>query len=184
MELTNMIMQQLQGKVIEEIAGQVGGNSDMVKKIAGQALPQILKQFEKKSEDATEAEALNNALDAHTSERPGGFDIADGKKILGHLFGNSESAVKDVAKNSGADEETTSGIMGALSSVVMETLGNQKKAAGGLQTSDLMKMLSGVGKDTNFLSAMLDQDGDGDLDAQDAMKFGLGMLKKKLFGRK
>jgi hypothetical protein len=34
--------------------------------------------------------------------------------------------------------------MGALSSVIMETLGDQKKAAGGFDTGDLVKLLAGT----------------------------------------
>jgi hypothetical protein len=41
--------------------------------------------------------------------------------------------------------------MGALSSVIMGTLGDQKKAASGFGAQDLMKMLSGTGKDANIM---------------------------------
>ena len=61
--------------------------------------------------------------------------------------------------------------MSALSSVIMETLGDQKKAAGGFSTGDLMRLLSGTGKDSNILEMVMDQDGDGDFDTQDGIKF-------------
>jgi len=34
------------------------------------------------------------------------------------------------------------------------------------------------------MGMMMDQDGDGDFDSGDALKFGAGMIKDKLFGRK
>lgn len=74
--------------------------------------------------------------------------------------------------------------MSALSSVIMETLGDHKKAAGGFSTDDLMKLLSGTGKDSNILEMVMDQDGDGDFDKQDAMKFGISWIKKNLLGKK
>jgi hypothetical protein len=66
----------------------------------------------------------------------------------------------------------------------METLGDQKKAASGFGTQDVMKMLSWVGGDSDIIGMVMDQDGDGDFDTQDAMKFGLGWIKSKFWGRK
>jgi len=40
----------------------------------------------------------------------------------------------------------------------METLGDQKKAAGGFDTADLIKILSGTGKDIDILGMVMDQD--------------------------
>jgi len=177
-----MILSNLKGKALEQIASKVGGDSAMTKAVAAKALPMLLGQLEKNSSDEAGAEELNKALDSHTGESK--IDLADGSKILGHLFGNSDEAVKEVAKSTGQSQEDTNGVMSALSSVIMETLGDQKKAAGGFGAQDLMKMLSGTGKDSNILGMVMDQDGDGDFDKNDAMKFGFGMLKNKFFGKK
>lgn len=181
MDLSNMLMQQLKGKALEQIASQVWGDSAMTKTIAAKALPMILGQLSKNTETPEGAESLNNALNGHLGESK--VDVNDGMKILGHMFGNKDTAVWEVAKTSGATAAQTEWVMWALSSVVMESLWDQKKAAGWFGANDLMKMLSGTGKDGNMF-ALLDQDWDGDFDKSDAMKFGFWMLKKKFFGGK
>ena len=74
--------------------------------------------------------------------------------------------------------------MGALSSVIMETLGDQKAASSGFSASSLTKLLSGTGADSNILGMVMDQDGDGDFDKNDAMKFGMDWVKNKFLGKK
>ncbi len=182
MDISNMILSNLKGKALEQIASKVGGDSATTKAIAGKALPMILGQLSKNAQSEKGAEDLNNALNDHLGESK--IDVEDGKNILGHIFGGSDKAVAEVAKASGQSEEQTSGVMGALSSVIMETLGDQKKAAGWFGAQDLMKMLSGTGKDSNIMGMMMDQDGDGDFDSKDAMSFGMGWIKKKLLEKK
>lgn len=181
MDISNMILANLKGKALEQITAQVGWDNASTKAIAAKALPMILGQLSKNTESEKWAEDLNNALNSHLGESK--IDIADGKNILGHIFGGSDKAIAEVAKASGQSEEETSGVMGALSSVIMETLGDQKKAASGFGTGDLMKMLSWVGKDSDILGMVMDQDGDGDFDKNDAMKFGMGWIKSKFLGK-
>jgi hypothetical protein len=181
MELSNMLLNQLKWKALEEITKKVGGDNAATKAIAAKALPMILGQLSKNTESEKWAEDLNNALNSHLWESK--IDIDDGKNILGHIFGWSDNAVAEVAKASGQSAEQASWVMGALSSVIMETLGDQKKAASGFGTKDLMKMLSWTGKDNAILGMVMDQDGDGDFDKQDAIKFGMGWIKKKFLGK-
>jgi hypothetical protein len=183
MDISNMILANLKGKALEEITKSVWGNNAATKAIAAKALPMLLGQLEKNSQDESQADALNKALDAHTGASK--IDVADGMKIFGHLFWHdSDSTVEAVAKAAGASKEESAGVMGALSSVLMETLWDQKKAAGGFSTGDLMKLLSGTGKDVDILGMVMDQDGDGDFDKNDAMKFGMKWVKNKLLGKK
>lgn len=177
-----MILANLKGKALQQITSKVGWDSAGTKAIAAKALPMILGQLSKNASDETGAENINNALNSHLGKSK--VDIEDGKKILGHIFGSSESAIKEVAKASGQNEEQASGVMGALSSIIMETLWDQKKAASGFGTGDLMKLLSGVGWDSDILGMVMDQDGDGDFDKNDAMKFGMGWIKNKFLGKK
>jgi len=172
-------MQQLKGKALEQIASKVGGDSAATKMITAKALPMILGQLSKNTESPEGAEGLNNALNDHLWESK--VDVDDGMNILGHMFGNKDEAIAELAQATGQSPEQAGGVMWALSSVVMETLWDQKKAAGWFWAQDLVKMLSWTGKDGNMF-ALLDQDGDGDFDKSDAMKFWFGMLKKKIFG--
>lgn len=67
------------------------------------------------------------ALEKHTGETK--IDLADGAKILGHILGNGkESEVENIAKATGASKEQSADVMSMLSSLVMEKLGDQKKA--------------------------------------------------------
>jgi len=177
-----MILSNLKGKALEQITSQVGWDSAATKAIAAKALPMILGQLSKNAETEQWAENINTALNSHLWESK--IDIADGKNILGHIFGGKQDVVTEVAKASGQSEEQASGVMWALSSVVMETLGDQKKAAGWFWANDVMKMLSWTGNDANIMWMVMDQDGDGDFDKQDAMKFGMGWIKNMFLGKK
>ncbi len=182
MELSNMLLEWLKGKALEQISQYVGGDTKSTKSIASKALPMILKQLEQNSQDPKKVEDLNNALNSHLWESK--IDIDDGAKILWHLFAWSNRAIASVAKASGQDTEKTKWVMSALSSVIMETLGDQKKAAGGFNPGDLTKILAWIGKDTDILAMVMDQDGDGDFDKQDVMKFGISWIKKRFLGKK
>jgi len=178
-----MILSNLKWKALEQITSQVWGDNAATKAIAAKALPMILGQLSKNAQDEKGAEEINTALNSHLWESK--IDIADGKKILWHIFGGKDDAVEKVASATWQSPEQTSGVMGALSSVIMETLGDQKKAAGWFWAGDVMKMLSWVGaNDSNILGMVMDQDGDGDFDSQDAMKFGMGWIKSKFLGKK
>ena len=183
MDISNMILSNLKWKALEQITAQVGWDNAATKAIAAKALPMILGQLSKNAESKQWAESINTALNSHLWESK--IDVNDGKKILWHIFGWSDNAVAQIAEQSGQSKEQASGVMGALSSVIMETLGDQKKAAGWFWAGDVMKMLSGVGaNDSNILGMVMDQDGDGDFDKQDAMKFGMGWIKNKFLGKK
>lgn len=182
MDISNMILANLKGKALEQITSKVWGDSAATKAIAAKALPMILGQLSKNSESSQGAEQINTALNSHLWESK--VDMTDGSKILGHIFGGSDDAIDQVAKASGQSKEQAWGVMSALSSIVMETLWDQKKASSWFDASSVTKMLSGVGKDSDILGMVMDQDGDGDFDKQDAMKFGMGWIKNKFLGKK
>lgn len=171
-----MLLENLKGEALKQIAETIGSKPKTTKKIASQALPLILAQLEKNSATPKGAENINNALNTHLGESK--IDLADGAKILGNIFEDKEKAVSAIAKQTGSTPEESSGVMSALSSVLMETLGDQKKAAGGFSTADVTKLLAGTGKDNNILEMVMDQDGDGDVDIHDSVSFGMGLLKK------
>ena len=183
MELSNILLENLKGKALEQISKKVGGDKKSTKSIAAQALPLILAQLEKNSQDTKEAKKINEALNSHVWKSK--IDIDDGMKILSHIFGkNTDNVIGKIAQASWQNKKQSAGVMSALSSVIMETLGDQKKAAGGFDTADLVKLLSGTGKDANILGMVMDQDGDWDFDKNDAMKFGLGWIQKNFFSKK
>lgn len=177
-----MILANLKGKALEQITSKVGWDNAATKAIAAKALPMILSQLSQNAQNEKGAEDINNALNSHLWESK--VDIEDGKNILNHIFSNSDEAINTVAKSTGQTKQQASGVMGALSSIIMETLGDQKKAASGFGTRDLMKILSWVGEDSDILGMIMDQDGDGDFDRNDAVKFGMGWIKKNFLWKK
>ena len=183
-----MLAEQLKGQAMKQIANRVwGGDNVLTGQLMAKALPMIMGQLEKNTQDPAGAEALDAALAKHDGsvlQNVEWADLDDGKSILGHIFWNRDEAVAQIAQETGASPEQSEGVMSMLAPLVMGAMGQQKQAAG-LSASGLTKMLSGSGKQSsNMLGMFLDQDGDGDFDSSDAMKFGMGMLKKKFFGGK
>lgn len=180
MDLSQMLTGELKKQALSQITKQMGGNNKMAQAMIEKALPSILSGLEKNTQSEDGKKSLDTALEKHTGETK--IDMPDGAKILGHILGNEkESEVENIAKATGASKEQSADVMSILSSLVMEKLGDQKKA--GLWVDDITKMLSGSSKSAGLLKGF-DQDGDGDLDKNDAIKFGLGYVMKKFLGKK
>ena len=184
MDLTKLLVDQLKGQAMNQIAKKVwGGDNVMTRQLMAKALPMIMGQLEKNAQDPAGAEALDAALAKHDGsvlQNVESADLDDGNKILSHIFGNKDEAVAQVAQETGASPEQSAGVMSMLAPLVMGAMGQEKKSAG-LSASGITSMLTGSSKSSNMLGMFLDQDGDGDFDKSDAMKFGMGMLKKKFF---
>lgn len=180
MELSNTLLKMLQWDALEEIAQSTSMDSTTVKNIATQGLPVLLGQLEKTSQNSQQATSLNTALDDHLWEST--IDIEDGKKIFNNLFeADASTTIKKLAKQTWQSQQEVRGVMWALSSVSIETLGDYKQATGGFEVSDLTKLLWGIGKDNEIISQAMwwfDQDGDGDFDRNDMMKIGINYVKK------
>lgn len=129
MDISNMILSNLKWESLKQIAESVGGDEKTVKSLASKALPLLLGQLEKNASDEKWAEAINEALNSHLGESK--IDIKDGKNILGHIFSDKNKAISAIAQSTGTSEWKSEWVMAALSSVLMETLWDQKKAAGG-----------------------------------------------------
>ncbi len=185
MDLTALLVDQLKGQAINQIAKKVwGGDSVMTSQLMAKALPMIMGQLEKNSQDPAQAEALDAALAKHDGsvlDNVEWADLDDGNKILSHIFGNKQEAVDQIAKETGASPEQSAGVMSMLAPLVMGAMWKEKKSAG-LSASGITSMLAWSSKSSNMMGMFLDQDGDGDFDKKDAMKFGMNYLKKKFFG--
>ncbi len=185
MDVTKLLVDQLKGQAMNQIAQKVGGGDNiMTSQLMAKALPMIMGQLEKNSADPAGAEALDAALAQHDGSVLQNVEQAspeEGNKILGHIFGNKDQAIAQIAQETWASPEQSEGVMSMLAPLVMGAMGQQKQAAG-LNASGITSMLSGSSKSSNLLGSFLDQDGDGDFDKSDAMKFGMNYLKKKFFG--
>jgi hypothetical protein len=180
MDISSLLSAELKKQALSQITKQIGGDNKVAQSLIAKALPSILSGLEKNISTEDGKNAFGTALEKHTGETK--IDMADGAKILGHLLGsNKQTEVAKIARESGASEEQSNQAMSMLSSLVMEKLGDQKKS--GLDTDTITKMLSGASKNAGLMGGF-DQDGDGDFDKNDAVKFGLSYMMKKFLGKK
>lgn len=176
MDLQGIFSQAITDKVTKEIATKIGIDESTAGAALGTVLPKLLGQLGKNAQTEEWSEAIDTALDKWHNTPDLKLDMADGAKILGHLFGNSsqKSLEQQVAQNSGLDEAKSSDLLKLASSFMMENLGKAKNE-GNLKKEDMGGMLS-------LATTFLDKDGDGDI-KDDLLGMGLNMLKNKFFGK-
>lgn len=140
-------------------------------KLVSTVINKVLWQLWKNADNTEEAWKIMSALDKHTNSGIN-LDINDGKKILGHIFGNNESQVeKEISEKSWVDNKTSKDLLSLASSFVMQNLWSAK-AEGKLNTENMSGMFS-------LASKFLDADGDGSI-TDDIFD----IWKKMLFGSK
>lgn len=182
----------LSGGQLGMLSQQLGTDEDETRTAVAAALPMILSGLARNAAEPGGAQALLGALDRdHDGSRLdnlGGFlgepDLADGRGILGHVFGDRRETVEQgVGKAAGLDPQKVARMMAMLAPLVMAYLGRQKRQAnldaGGLgdllkqESSQMQQRDPGLG----MLGRLLDRDGDGSV-ADDLM----GSLGKNLLG--
>lgn len=193
-KLMDMITQQLGGGMIDQLAKQVGGNSDGVKRAAATAVPMIIAALKRNSSSRQGAESLANALDKKHSSGGildnlgsllgGGSAQQDGGKILGHVFGGrQDNMASQLGKATGLGGKGAGDLMAMLAPMVMGALG-KAKSQGNIGVSGLQDLLNQESKSIQkrqpkqmgLIEGMLDSDGDGDVDLSDILKKGSGLL--------
>jgi hypothetical protein len=104
--------------------------------------------------------------------------------IFGDLLGGKQGRVSDaVSHTSGLSKDQAGSLISILGPILAGVLGGQAKQ-GQLSPTDLTEMLKRdraqlhQSAGSNALTAMLDQDGDGDFDMNDMLKLGMSMMKK------
>jgi hypothetical protein len=104
--------------------------------------------------------------------------------IFADLLGSKQGRVSDAVSNtSGLSKDQAGSLISILGPILAGVLGGQAKQ-GQLSPTDLSEMLKRdraqlhQSAGSNALTAMLDQDGDGDFDMNDMLKLGMGMMKK------
>ena len=121
--------------------------------------------------------------------RPAADPISDGMAILGHVFGQKQQRVANgVSQVGGIDGQQSSQLMAMLAPMLMAVLGKLMSnrgggadALGGLLGGESRQMQQQAGGG-GLLGAVLDRDGDGDVDLADLMQN--GQLLGDLFGRR
>ena len=195
--LVQEILGQLQGAPLQQISQQLGVGSSQVQSAAAQALPVLLGALGQNSAQPQGAASLLGAL---MKDHSGGAGLggllggllgggggaaaggSDGAAILGHILGGQRSQVENQLGQATGLGDKIGPLLTMLAPMVMQFLG-QRVQAGGLDAASLGKMLGGGGQAGasgglagSLLTSVLDQNGDGKLDAGDLFKLGASFL--------
>lgn len=199
MSLLEMLLTQVQPSQLEQIGRTVGVNQDQVASVLKGALPGMLEGLSRNASTSQGAEALWGALDRDHDggvlENLAGFlggsgGMADGAKILGHVFGSRQATVENsISQASGVDMASVAKIMAMAAPLIMGALGKAKKQKN-LDPSGLSEMLGqerqvarqAAPDAMDFFGKMLDADGDGSA-MDDIAKLGSGLLGGLFKGR-
>lgn len=152
MNLSSLVSTLVSSDVAKNIAGAVKSDSGSVKKVISAALPTLLDGAKEQSAD--EASGFADALLAHSQDDTSNIskfikkvDLADGKKILGHLLGdNLTDKVGEISRAAGVSKKSTAGILSAAAPLLMSLLGKQAAAEKGPDglSSIVSSLFSGV----------------------------------------
>lgn len=202
--LIEQLQSQLQGAPMQQIAQQLGINTQETEQAVQAAIPLLLGTLGKNTEQPEGAENLFNALQDHAQPQVAalaGGDVlggllnsvlgssgaqSDGASILGHIFGNRKEQVEDALGQHTGVGGNSSQLLSILAPIVMAFLAKQVSSkgldAGGLgqalgQETAQAQQQGGVGG--SLLTGLLDQDGDGQLGLGDLLKMGASFLSGK-----
>jgi hypothetical protein len=175
--LVDGILDQLGPAGVTQIAGSLGVDEEAIGPVVAAAIPAILGGMANNTRQPQGAESLSRALEDHSPTifddlggLLGGGGLADGAKILGHVFGNRQPNVeRNLAGQSGLSLDVIMKLLPILAPLVMGYLSREKQSrgldAGGLgsvlgeerQAAERQK--PGLGG----LASILDADGDGSI---------------------
>ena len=199
------LMAQLQGAPMQQMAQQLGASSTQMQSAVGAALPLLLGALGNNAAQPQGAAALLAALqrDHMPSATPQGLGdlggllggllgggggksgagLGDGAAILGHILGGNRQQTENQLGQATGLGNNAGQLLAMLAPIVMSFLANRVQS-GNLDATTLGQTLGreraqvqqqgGLGGD--LLGSLLDQNGDGKLDAGDLFKLGAGPL--------
>lgn len=143
MSLLDLLTGNTSNQVADQAESKFGINKNQIIALLAVAAPLIISYLRNKSQDAKEAEALNNALD---KDHDGSIldDVsqadarqAEGGSILNHIFGQDKQNVENqLSQNTGISIDKIGPILSMLAPVIMGYIGKEKQqsnvGAGGL----------------------------------------------------
>ncbi len=150
MSLIDLITGNTGNQVAEQAENKFGISKGQIIALLAVAAPLIISYLRNKSQDANEAEALNNALDkdhdgsilnnpTSAVERE-----AEGNSILNHIFGGQKATVENqLSQNTGISMDKIDPILAMLAPVIMGYIGQQKQA-NGVNAGGLGDLLGGI----------------------------------------
>lgn len=143
MSLLDLLTGNTGNQVAEQAENKFGVSKTQILALLAVAAPLVISYLRNKSQDAKEAESLNNALDKdHDGSILDDVSQADarqgeGGSILSHIFGNDKSAVENnLSQNTGISMDKIGPILAMLAPVIMGYIGKEKQqnnvGAGGI----------------------------------------------------
>ena len=202
--LIDLVGKYLDNDSIAEISRTIGTEPEKTQQAIGAALPTLLGAVTRNASvpdgEASLHKALSNDHDGSIldhlgnlfcGKRPQSSAVSDrttaGELILDHILGSRKDRVLDgISRSSGLSASQVMKLMTILAPLLMGALGKRRKeedmSSGGLgdwlrsERDEVESKTFGGG----FIARVFDQDGDGDFDMMDIMKFGAD----RLFGKK
>lgn len=186
---------------VDQISTQLGASPEQTKSAIAAALPTILAGLARNAQDASGRQNLDAALErdhdgsllenlgAIFGGQPQSAPVSDravaGGSILDHILGRKQERVAEsVSQGSGLSSSQIMKLMMMLAPVVLAYLGRRRRqenlSPDGLGTTlerERVSIESASGG--SMLGRLFDQDGDGDFDLMDIMKFGVS----RMFGK-
>lgn len=148
----------LSDAALKALARKTGLSSAKLKKLLPLAVPLLLKALTSNASSQSGLDSLLGALTQHTSkkalpEQIREADTADGRKILGHIFGgNSSSALSSLAHQSHMSEQEVGSVLSCITPSLLSGL-SAATASGskpgfdlsdGLDMGDVMAIFGGA----------------------------------------
>lgn len=203
--LLDMVSGYLDDDSVAKLSQSLGANPDQTRQAIGAALPTLLGALTQNADRPEQQERLHHALvrdhDGSLLENLSSFfgdgdpqqasgvteKTTQGNAILDHILGGRKQRVEEgVSKASGLSGGQTMKLLAMLAPLLMGAVGKRRQQED-LSPGGLGDLLKGERKEVEsktfgggFIARMLDQDGDGDFDLMDVMKFGVS----RIFGRK
>ncbi len=203
--LTDELLGQLQGAPMQSMAQQLGMGSAETERAVGTALPMLLGALGSNASQPQGAMDLFGALQRdHLGQAGAGGGLggmlggvlggllgggsapapaSNGASILGHIFGGKQQQAETGLAQATGLGANAGQLLQLLAPIVMAYLA-QRVQSGGMDAGGLGQVLGREkaqvqqqgGAAGGLLSGLLDQNGDGKLDAGDLFKLGAGLL--------
>lgn len=127
------------GQAQQTVGQQLGTNPDQTAAAIEAAVPLLLGALTRNAAQPGGAQALENALNQHDGSALGLFgqgqvpDMSDGQKILGHVFGNQQTAAANaIGQRAGIDPRLAMQVLSMLAPLVLAYLSRQRQGQGNM----------------------------------------------------
>ncbi|MFT3902970.1 MAG: DUF937 domain-containing protein [Niabella sp.] len=151
MNLLDLIHGDTGNQVAEQAENKFGISKNQVIALLAVATPLVISYLRKKSEDPTEADKLNAALERdHDGSILNDPSQAlnrqeEGSSILSHIFGaNKETVESQLSENTGISMSKIGPILAMLAPMIMGFIGKQKQTNNVTSGGGLADLLSGI----------------------------------------